>query len=221
MAAAVTEEPIVNPVENIPGTSRGGGGADHFHPGGDDGGGDGREGWRPGLYRFAMWFVAVAISTLFVVLAFVYAVRSGNPDFWPPVRIPRILIASTVVLLASSVTCEAARRTLGRFWLTATLSLGCTFLALQVAAWRELASAGVFIAGNPHSTFFYLFAGVHGLHLLAGLGMLWYMLMRALFPTRRELNLAFVRERADAAAIYWHAMDALWLGLFLVLWFGR
>jgi cytochrome c oxidase subunit III len=222
MAAAVSEEPIVNPVEKIPGTSRGGGGVVHFHPGGDDGGGgDGRERWRPGLYRLAMWATVVAVTTLFVVLAVAYVLRSNTPDFWRPIRIPRILIGSTAVLLLSSVTCEAARRTLHRAFLTATLALGCTFLGMQSEAWRELASQGVFVAENPHSTFFYLFTGVHGIHLLAGIAMLWYMLLRAVLPALRDTNLAHARERADVAALYWHVMDGLWLGLFLLLWFRR
>jgi cytochrome c oxidase subunit 3 len=219
MAAAVSEEPIVTPVEKIPGTGRGGGGFVHFHPGGDGGGGDGRERWRPGLYRVAMWATVMAVTTLFVALAFAYVVRSGNPKFWQPVRIPRILIGSTVVLLVSSITCEAARRTLNRAILAATLSLGCIFLGMQAEAWRELASQGVFVAANPHSTFFYLFTGVHGIHLLAGLLMLWYTLLRSVFPSLRETNLAWVRERAGVAALYWHVMDGLWLGLFLLLWF--
>jgi cytochrome c oxidase subunit 3 len=219
MAAAVTEEPIVNPVERIPGTGQGGGGVVHFHPGGDGGGGDGRERWRPGLYRIAMWCTVIAVTTLFVALGFAYVIRSGNPKFWQPVRIPRILFVSTVILLASSVTCELARRTLRRSFLVATLSLGCAFLVMQVEAWRELVSQGAFVAANPHSFFLYLFTGVHGIHLLAGIAMLWYMLLRAVLPSLREVNLARAHERADAGALYWHVMDGLWLGLFLLLCF--
>jgi cytochrome c oxidase subunit 3 len=219
MAATVTEKPIVEPVERVPGTGQGGGGVDDFHPGGDGGGDDGRDRWRPGLYRAAMWTAVIAITTLFVALAVAYIVRSSNPKFWEPVRLPRILIGSTVVLLLSSFTCEAARRSLNRSSLTATLSLGCIFLGMQVEAWRELAAQGVFVEANPHSFFFYLFTGVHGIHLIAGILMLWYMLLRAVFPSWREANKARVRERADGATLYWHVMDGLWLGLFLLLWF--
>jgi len=222
MAAAVSEEPIVTPVEKVPGYGRGGGGVVHFHPGGDGGGGgDGRERWRPGLYRTAMWTTVIAVITLFVMLAVAYLVRSGNPRFWQPLRIPHILIGSTGVLLLSSLTCEVTRRTLRRTFLVATLSLGCVFLGMQVQAWRDLSSEGVFVAGNPHSFFLYLFTGVHGIHVLAGIAMLWYMLLRAVFPSLRERNLSRARERADAAALYWHVMDGLWLGLFLLLWFRR
>jgi cytochrome c oxidase subunit III len=168
-----------------------------------------------------MWTTVTAVTTLFVALAVAYIARSSNPNFWQPVLLPHILLASTVALLLSSVTCEAARRTLHSAWLAATLSLGCLFLGMQVQAWRELAAQGVFVAGNPHSFFLYLFTGVHGIHLFAGIFMLWYMLLRAVFPSKRDANLALVRERAGMTALYWHVMDGLWMGLFLLLWFGR
>ena len=44
-----------------------------------------------------------------------------------------------------------------------------TFLAGQLCAWRQLDAAGYFLAANPADAFFYLFTGVHGLHLLGGL----------------------------------------------------
>ena len=172
--------------------------------------------------------VLVSITTLSVVLAILYASRSPNAEDWEPVRIPRILTGSTVILLLSSAAMEGARRGLRkgdarryRILLAATLSLACAFLAMQVEACRELVAEGVFVAANPHSFFFYMFTGSHALHLAAGIAMLWYMLLRAVFPSMRDSNQARVYERADAAALYWHAIDAVWLGLFLLLWFVR
>jgi len=220
MAAVSEEAPPVTPVETVPGTGGGGGGFADFDPGGGDGrGDDGRDRWRPGVYRTAMWSILVSVTILFLMLGLVYVLRSRTPDFWQPIHLPRILIGSTVVLLVSSATCEAARQTLNRTFLTVTLTLGCVFLGMQVQAWRELAAQGAFVEANPHSFFFYMFTGVHGIHLFAGILMLWYMLIRAVFPSLREKNAARVRERADVAALYWHFMGGLWLGLFLLLWF--
>ena len=42
------------------------------------------------------------------------------------------------------------------------------FLIGQLAAWRELAEAGYFVASNPANTFFYLLTAVHGLHIFGG-----------------------------------------------------
>ena len=44
-----------------------------------------------------------------------------------------------------------------------------TFLVGQLLAWRQLNAAGYFLAANPGNAFFYLFTGLHGLHLLGGL----------------------------------------------------
>jgi len=220
MAAAGTEELVVTPVETVPGGGGGGGGFVDFDPGGGDGrGDDGRDRWRPGIYRTAMWSILVSVVILFFMLGLVYVLRSRTPDFWRPMRLPRVLFASTAVLLLSSATCEVFRRTLNRALLTLTLTLGCLFIGLQVQAWRELAVQDVFVGANPHSFFFYLFTGVHAVHLLAGILMLWYVLIRSVFPSLREVNLARVRERTDVATLYWHVMGVLWVGLFLLLWF--
>lgn len=229
MAAAVLEE-LIAPAEEKPGTGHGGGGPTDADPGGrgGGGGGDGDDHWPAGIYRVGMRAVVVAVCTLFVALALVYISRSRNPKYWEPVQIPPILTGSTLVLLLSSAALEAARRGLRngnarhyRTWLAVTLSLACAFLAMQVEAWRELVAEGVFVAANPHSFFFYMFTGSHALHLAAGIAMLWYLLLRAVFPSLHDPNRARVYERADAAALYWHTIDIVWLGLFLLLWFVR
>ena len=43
----------------------------------------------------------------------------------------------------------------------ATACLGAGFLAAQITAWRELVDQGAYLASNPHSSFFYLFTGLH------------------------------------------------------------
>ncbi len=229
MAAAVLEE-LIAPAEKKTGTGRGGGGPVDTHPGGGGGGGggDGDDHWPAGVYRVGMRAVVVSVTTLFVALAVVYISRSRNPKYWEPVQIPRILTGSTFILLLSSAAMEGARRGLRkgdarryRTLLAATLSLACAFLAMQVEACRELVAEGVFVAANPHSFFFYMFTGSHALHLAAGIAMLWYMLLRAVFPSLRDSNQARAYERADAAALYWHTIDTVWLGLFLLLWFVR
>jgi cytochrome c oxidase subunit 3 len=227
MAAAAFEE-LIAPAEKDPGTGRGGGGPVDEGPGwgGDGGGGEGDEHWLAGTYLVGMRAVVVAVVTLFAALALVYILRSRNPKYWEPVRIPPVLAAATLVLLSSSATMEAARRLLRagdarrfRTLLALTLSLACAFLAMQVEACRELVAEGMFVAANPHSFFLYMFTGSHALHLAGGIAMLWYMLLRAVLPSLRETNAARVRERADAAALYWHAIDAVWLGLFALLCF--
>jgi len=106
-------------------------------------------------------------------------------------------------------------------WLTATVVLGSGFLASQLIAWRQLMLQGVYIASNPHSSFFYLFTAAHGLHLLGGILALSYLLVRT---RQKRGTIEGELQRvgaAEAATIYWHFMDGLWVCLFLLLFFWK
>jgi cytochrome c oxidase subunit 3 len=103
--------------------------------------------------------------------------------------------------------------------LIVTVALGLGFLASQVIAWRQLVRQGAYLASNPYNSFFYLFTAAHGLHLLGGIIALGYLLLRT---TRTRGTVAGELQRvgaADAATIYWHFMDGLWVALFLLLFF--
>jgi len=108
-----------------------------------------------------------------------------------------------------------------RRWLLVTFALGISFLVSQLLAWRELARQGVYVASNPHSSFFYLFTAAHGVHLLGGLAALVYLLLRTRAPQENQLAIAKSLDGADAVTLYWHFMDFLWLYLFVLLFFVR
>ena len=74
-------------------------------------------------------------------------------------------------------------------------------------AWRALVRVGAYLSQNPHSSFFYLFTGLHALHLVGGLVALGVVTLR--HTPRREL--------VDVVGYYWHFLGALWLALFGVL----
>ena len=66
---------------------------------------------------------------------------------------------------------------------------------------------GAFLAKNPHSSFFYLFTGLHAAHLIGGLVVLFVVVLGK--SKRREL--------VDVATQYWHFLGVLWIALFWVL----
>ena len=163
---------------------------------------------------------------LFVALTSAYIVRSASANDWKPLAIPKVLWLSTTLILISSVTIEVSRHFLKRQrdaryrqWLVLTTVLGLGFLASQVLAWRQLVRQGAYLASNPYNSFFYLFTGAHGLHLLGGILALSYLLMRT---TKKRATVDGELRRvgaADAVTIYWHFMDVLWVGLFALLMF--
>ncbi len=121
---------------------------------------------------------------------------------------PRIVVAGTAVLLASSLCLERARRLGSQVWLLATLALGCGFVAAQLLAWRQLAAMGLYFASTPHSSFFYLLTATHGAHLAGGM-----------FALARVAAMADQRRARwlEISAIYWHFMGVLWLYLVYLL----
>ena len=131
-----------------------------------------------------------------------------------------MLWANTAILLLSSVAIDVSRRAIRRNdtksmkrWLMSGGVLGIAFLVGQVAAWRQLVKAGVYLPSTLQSGFFYILTGLHGVHLLGGVVALAFILFKA-FGNRLT---AFNYEPLKLCALYWHVMDALWIYLFLLM----
>jgi cytochrome c oxidase subunit 3 len=168
----------------------------------------------PGMYRLGLLIACASILAFFAALVVAFYWRSRTPPFWAPITLPHTLWLSTAIILASSVTFEAARRTyrkglhaVAARLLIATACLGGAFLASQLAAWRNLVQRGYYLAQNPYSSFFYMFTGLHAAHLIGGLVALFIVVLGR--STRRET--------VDTVAFYWHFLGALWIALFVIL----
>lgn len=178
-------------------------------------------------YRIGMWVGLASVTMMFTSLSSAYIVRSSSANDWVSLPMPRVLIVSTILILASSVTLELARRKLKASltkayaqWVLITVLLGLGFLASQVFAWRQLTAWGLYLSSNPHSSFFYLLTGAHAVHLAGGLLGLSFLWRRSRRITE-EAAAVNKQASADAVSIYWHFMDALWIYLFLLLFLWR
>jgi len=168
-----------------------------------------------------MWVVLAAIVMMFAALSSVYIMSSEEQR--RPIAMPPMFVVSTALILVSSGTFDRAKRSLQQDrpraylkWLLATLGLGFGFLMSQLVGWRELAQAGVYFSGHPRSTFFYLATALHGAHLIGGVGLVFYLVLRRLrpaWPLNPQKNSAWT----GIVGLYWHTMDGIWVWLFLVL----
>lgn len=177
--------------------------------------------FSPAAYRIAVWVVLAGVVMMFAALSSAYIILSSGSEA-KPVSMPRLFYVSTGIILLSSLSIETAKRSLKlggaaehRRWLAVTLVLGFSFIGAQVLGWKELAQQGVFFSSHPHSSFFFLFTGLHGIHLLGGMVALMY-LVATLRSSRksgeeRKLTLTQVIGR------YWHTMGGIWIWLFLLL----
>ena len=135
---------------------------------------------------------------------------------WPlPTINTALLLASGITLTIAHHALLANKRAKTIAWMWATVALGAIFLVVQgyeyLHAYRDLnlkLSSGIF-----GSTFFML-TGFHGFHVLVGMLML-------LFITLRLMKGHFTPERHfgfEGAAWYWHFVDVVWLGLYIVVY---
>lgn len=168
--------------------------------------------------------VLATVTMTFGAMIAVFIVRSRAPLFWGHLEIPSVLWATTGVLIASSVTFEAARRNLARndqrrfFKLLAwTAGLGLLFLAGQLTAWLQILHSGVMLVNNPHSWFIFLFTGLHGLHIVLGLAGLAYLLLRTRVPASGPKYQMNTRVIANGVCVFWHYLDFVWVVLFALL----
>ncbi len=171
-----------------------------------------------------MWVVIASITMTFAAFTSALIVRQGGAADWRHLVLPPILYFNTLMLIASSIALEVARRQIGAYmtgpkdqtsppvlWLYVTLSLGLLFVAGQYVAWLQLRAQGLFLATNPNSSFFYVLTGIHALHVSGGLA--------GLTRVIRKLNKSVLRKSTlDATSHYWHFMGALWVYLLLLLW---
>lgn len=181
--------------------------------------------------RFGMWLLLLSLAMLFgaSLVAFL-VIRIQLHDRWPSgqITLPRALWLSTAVMLASSATLHVALRAAQRdrqrliaAGLVATFALGLAFLALQVYCWlealAELRLAWLELETNRlAATGFYVFSGVHGLHVIGGLIPMSVVLMRALrgiYGPDRLGGLQYI-------SMYWHFLDGVWIVLFATLLIG-
>jgi cytochrome c oxidase subunit 3 len=135
--------------------------------------------------------------------------------FWIPTINTALLLTSGVTLTISHHALRENHREKAALWLGLTVLLGIVFLGFQayeyMHAYKDLnlkLTSGIF-----GSTFFML-TGFHGFHVCVGAIMLlvvWFRLRSGHF--KPDHHFAF-----EAAAWYWHFVDVVWLGLYVVVY---
>jgi cytochrome c oxidase subunit III len=175
------------------------------------------------------------------LFAMYFTVRSNHPGDWPMklpngehvdlvlhrflgVEWPLYALPFTVILVASSVTCQygvfAAERgdVFGlRRWFTLTFFMGLIFVLGQANEYRLQYGDGNTISATGYGSVFFLTTGFHGLHVIGGL------IAFLLFLARTTMS-RFTPAQATAAIVvsyYWHFVDIVWIGLFMVIYIIR
>jgi cytochrome c oxidase subunit 3 len=169
--------------------------------------------------KFILWLFLVSIIMLFASQTSAYLVRRAEGN-WLEFEMPKIFWYSTGVLLLSSSAMQwayfAAKKDQFKqlkIAISITFVLGLLFLWMQFEGWKNLVDMNVYFVGNPSGSFFYVFTGLHGFHIISGLIVLLFAL-RAVF--RMKVHAKSLRQ-IQICTTYWHFLDLLWLYLFVFL----
>ncbi|MBD8584298.1 MULTISPECIES: heme-copper oxidase subunit III [unclassified Frigoribacterium] len=170
------------------------------------------------------------------LFAIYFTLRSTSPGLWAAetakLDVP-FALTNTIMLVLSSVTCQfgvfaaermQARRTGKLFqvgswgmveWFFLTYSMGAAFICLQVFEYAHLISEHVTLSSSAYGSAFYMTTGFHGAHVIGGLIAFLLTIGRA-FAVKN-----FGHKEATTAIVvsyYWHFVDVVWIGLFMVVY---
>jgi cytochrome c oxidase subunit 3 len=157
---------------------------------------------------------AMFFATLFAIY---FSVRT-SAGAWPPksIGVPELSIPSalTAILVSSSIVLQVGVRAVRRGRIAAferllglTILLGACFLALQAYDYAQLAFG---IKDGIYPSLFYVMTGLHMAHVAGGVVLLSVVMSQVVtgqISTARH-------EPVEAAAIYWHFVDVVWIGLY-------
>jgi cytochrome c oxidase subunit 3 len=197
---------------------------------------------HPGRFSLGMWAVILFISSesmFFGALFTTYFFLHARIPAWQPViqrcfeecekphwnalthiggfTLPLVAI-NTVALVSSSVTMQLAVNAIKRGdaaglrkWLIPTVVLGVWFISGQGYEYLHL---GFLPDNSIFAAVFFTLTGFHGAHVTGGILMNALVLFRSFkghFNARHHLAV-------EAASIYWHFVDVVWIGLFTVIY---
>lgn len=168
------------------------------------------------------------------LFAIYFTLRSTSPELWEAgtakLDVP-FALTITIILVLSSVTAQfgvfAAERLQPRAtgwkptqwgmieWFYLTYIMGALFIAGQTYEYAALVSKGIALNSDAFGSAFYLTTGFHGLHVTGGLIAFLFIIGRAYAVkvfTHRDATSAIV------TSYYWHFVDVVWIGLFLVIY---
>jgi cytochrome c oxidase subunit 3 len=126
-----------------------------------------------------------------------------------------LLLLSGVTLTISHHALLANKRSKTAFWLFATIVLGAVFMGCQVYEYMHAYSdLGLKLTSGIYGSTFFMLTGFHGFHVTLGaimLSVILYRVMKGHFTADHHFGF-------EGAAWYWHFVDVVWLGLYVVVY---
>ncbi len=173
--------------------------------------------------RLSIWWLMASEIVIFGgVLASYLMHRLGHSEFGDYASHTNVWAGgfNTFVLLTSSLFAvlahQAAEQGNGKkaarlLWMT--VAGGGIFLIVKSCEWTYEITNGYTLQSNAFWHFYYVAAGLHAAHVIAG--------MIAMGIVARQASRNEELHRVELAGIYWHFVDVVWIFLFPLLYIAK
>jgi cytochrome o ubiquinol oxidase subunit III len=176
------------------------------------------------VVAYGFWIFLLSDIVMFAALFAAYAVlvraTAGGPTGAQLFNQTSVAL-ETACLLVSSYTCglmslavNERRRAATYLFALLTFALGAAFLALEIREFAVMIARGATPQSSAFLSAFFTLVGCHGLHVTAGL--IWLVVMMAQVAVKGFR--ATVQRRLQCFALFWHALDIIWVGVFTVVY---
>ena len=187
--------------------------------------------------KLSMWLFLVTEVLLFGGLFVGYGImRAKHPEAFMAAhhQLNRTMGSiNTIVLLVSSFTmvmgvwaAQTSRKKLLILFLILTLLCAGTFLGIKFFEYQHKFEEGL-LPGSFYThqgdtvpgqfmffSFYFMMTGLHGIHVLCGMGAITWLLRRAI---RGDFNASYYGP-VDLVGLYWHLVDMIWIYLFPLMY---
>ena len=168
------------------------------------------------------------------LFAMYFSLRANSPAIWEAdTQILNVGFATvnTIILVLSSFTAQfgvfAAERMQPRAtglspvkwglveWFMISYVMGAIFVAGQVWEYATLVAEGISLSSNAYGSAFYITTGFHALHVTGGL-IAFLLVIGKTFAAKKFGH--YEATSAIVVSYYWHFVDVVWIGLFLIIY---
>ncbi len=177
--------------------------------------------------KMMLWFGIASMVMMFAGITSAYVVSKNRPDWISDFELPVTLYWSTLVIIVSSITFILAKnailkgsRSQATALLLTTLALGILFVDLQFRSFSEIIASGYYFTGSESTittSFIYVVVLLHLVHLTAGMIVLLVVIYNHFKQRYKKGQMLGI----ELGATFWHFLDALWVYLFVFLYFFR
>jgi heme/copper-type cytochrome/quinol oxidase subunit 3 len=173
--------------------------------------------------RLAVWWVIASEVVIFGGLLASYimhrlahdawAEQAAHTNMWIGAFNTWVLLTSSLCAVLGHKAAEAGDGPKAAKMIYLTMLGGATFIVVKAFEWTSEITHGFTITSSTFWSFYYTAAGLHALHVIAGVVIMGIVANDA----RRNLEL----HRVELIGIYWHFVDIVWIFLFPLLYIAK